>query len=107
MLNVSCVFLCVGLCSHTDFFCRLRGDMHGVDRVDPSPRDYGFSTCAKAGLSETLHGRHVAGRGSINLQFFVIGGIARSPDLHRTAAIFRDRRHCAIARSSSDGRDLL
>ena len=31
----------------------------------------------------------------------------RSPDLHRTAAIFRDRRHCAITRPSADGRDLL
>ena len=35
----------------------------------------------------------MAGRGSI--------------DLHRMAAIFRDWRHGAIARSSSDGRDLL
>ena len=37
---------------------------------------------------------------------FAIGGTARSPDLHRTAAVFRDRRHCAIARSSTDRRRL-
>ena len=40
------------------------------------------------------------------------GLIARSgpsnlPDLHRTAAIFRDWRRCAIARSSSDSQDAL
>ena len=59
--------------------------------MDPSPRDHDQSTCSKSHLSNTLDARHVAKRGGT--------------DRHRTAEAFRDRRHYAIIRSSSDGRD--
>ena len=64
--------------------------------MDLSPHDQQWSTCLKEGLSEMLDGRHVVGRGS--------------SDIHRTAAIIRDRGNArgaiAIGGFSSDGRDL-
>ena len=51
---ISKYFFCVGLCSHTIDFCRLRGGRAIVgcghdddDRVDTSPRDHQWSTCGK------------------------------------------------------------
>ena len=75
-----------------------------------SPSDVHQNTCLKKGLSNTLDGRHVAERGSMDLHrtaaiFFAIGSITRSSDRHRMAATFRDRRHYVIIRFSSNGRD--
>ena len=56
----------------------------GYDRVDLSPRDHQSRTCVICILSDTLDGRHVAKRGSMNL--------------HQTVVTFRDRGHYAITR---------
>ena len=68
-----------------------------------SPRDVHQSTCLKKSLSNTLDGRHVTERGSMDLHrtaaiLFAIGSIMRSSDRHQTAATFRDRGHYAIIR---------
>ena len=58
-LVISSFLFYVGLCSHTIFFCRLRGDNISVgfgqdddDRVDPSPLDHQCSMCEKYRISE-------------------------------------------------------
>ena len=59
---ISQCFLRVGLCSHTFFCCRTRGgpagvgfDQDGGDRMDPSPHDLNYNTCAKSDLSEVTY----------------------------------------------------
>ena len=86
---------------HDSYLCRTHGGstdvrskahrVKRIDAVDTESTRCHQNTCLKKSLSNTLDARHVAEQGST--------------DRHRTAAAFRDRRHYAIIRFSSDGRD--
>ena len=92
-------FFCAGHVAH----CGRQWWSQGVDRVDLSPRDHWFTTCAKSSLSDSdrrLTCRHMVANGASDPHR--MQDRERLCDLHRTAEIsWRD--HDSIAtRSWSD-----
>ena len=109
-LVISSFFFRMGLCSHTIFFCRLRGGSASVgfgqdddDRVDSSPRDHQWSTCAKWALKSKAGWATRGWIGIIRSSSWLTrnrflswssSGCRDDRDLHRTDGItsFRDGR---------------